>query len=339
MRAAGTARTVNTSQRPGGHGARRLLHLFALLAALVALGLVGFAPAVARAQPAASPTLSIQRPTSGPVGAHIVGAAKNFTANHTFALGYSNTPGTGACTLNFTAIPNAPTVTVKNDGTATFTFVWPDTDTGTYALCARDTSTSFPTGNVQSTNQYVVLGTTAPAIQVMPAPADNGTPTPTSSDTYYPGSQVQVTGTNFLPGGTTVGIFYSGVQSELGTLLTSGINADTQGGFSTTIKLPDARTGLLFLHAATLDSGNSLPPSLQADAQITVSPQPTATPSPSPTAIPSPTATAPATTPGTNTGGNGPPVAGIIGLSSLSVLLFALGAYFLITGARGRRLA
>jgi hypothetical protein len=31
-------------------------------------------------------------------------------------------------------------------------------------------------------------------------------------------------------------------------------------------------------------------------------------------------------------------VAGIIGLSSLSVLLLSLGAYFLITGARARRL-
>jgi hypothetical protein len=31
-------------------------------------------------------------------------------------------------------------------------------------------------------------------------------------------------------------------------------------------------------------------------------------------------------------------VVGIVGLGSLSVLLFALGAYFLVTGARARRL-
>ncbi|HEV2237034.1 MAG TPA: hypothetical protein VGR57_10280, partial [Ktedonobacterales bacterium] len=252
-----------------------------------------------------------------------------------YALDYATA---GNCLTGSTSVPDAATFTIKSDGTATFTFVWPATDTGTYNICARDTSqvVSVP---IPSSNHFIVLGTTAPAIQVTSAPGDSGTPTPTSNNTYYPGSEIQVTGTNFLPGGTTVGIFYSGVQSELGTLLGSDINADTQGGFSTTVKLPDFRTGELFIHAATLDAANNLPPSLQADAQITVSLAPTATPTPSPTVAPTATSatTTTTTTPGGN-GGDGPRMAGVIGLGSLSVLLLGLGAYFLITGTRARRL-
>jgi hypothetical protein len=337
MRATLNAKAANTPRRAGWRGAWLLVYQCALLAALVALSLLGIAPADAHAHDEGNQaTLSIQRPNSGPVGAHVVGAAKYFTSSHTFALGYILSGNN--CLLNFTAIPDASTFTVKSDGTATFTFVWPATDTGTYFVCARDVA-NVTIPPVQSNNHFVVLGTTAPAIEVTSAPGDSGTPTPTSNDTYYPGSEVQVTGTNFLPGGTTVGVFYSGVQSELGTLLSSGINADTQGGFITTVKLPDFRTGVLYLHAATLDASNGLPPSLQADAQITVSLAPTATTTPSPT--PSPTATVPPTTttpPTTGNGGDGPRTAGIVGLSSLSVLLLGLGAYFLITGARARRL-
>ncbi|HEV2238001.1 MAG TPA: hypothetical protein VGR57_15175, partial [Ktedonobacterales bacterium] len=237
MRATLTAKAMSAPRR---RTARRTAWLaaypWALLAALVALGLVGVAPARAHARTqGSSQTLSIQRPTSGPVGAHIVGAAKGFPANHTYALGYESQSAIGGCAVNFNSIPDAATFTIKSDGTATFTFVWPATDSGTYNICARDTSPDFSTPT-QSNNHFIVLGTTAPAIQVTSAPGDSGTPTPTSNNTYYPGSEIQVTGTNFLPGGTTVGIFYSGVQSELGTLLGSDINADTQGGFSTTVK-------------------------------------------------------------------------------------------------------
>jgi hypothetical protein len=321
----------------GRPGARWLAGRWAPLVALAVLGALGIAPSRAHAQ-ANSATLSITRPSSGPVGAHIVGSAKSFSAGHTYSLGYT-TPALGACTVNFTAIPDAATFTVKSDGTATFTFIWPATDTGIYSICARDTNDN-PLSTSQSTNHFEVLGTTPPAIQVAPAPGANGTP-PASDGTYYPGSQVQVTGTDFLPGGTTVGIFYSGVQSELGTLLTTGINADTNGGFTATVKLPDFRTGTLYLHAATLDSSSSgLPPSLEADAQITVSPQPTATPTATATAVVSPTSASNGNTgnPGNSAEGDGPRVAGIVGLSSLSVLLLALGAYFLITGTRARRL-
>jgi hypothetical protein len=321
----------------GRPGVRWLARQWALLAALIVLGVLGMAPANAHAQ-ANSATLSITRPSSGPVGAHIVGSAKGFSAGHTYSIGYVS-PSLGGCTLNFTPVPDAPTFTIKSDGTATFTFVWPATDTGVYAVCARDTADML--SNVQSSNHFEVLGTTPPAIQVAPAPGDNGTP-PASDGTYYAGSQVQVTGTNFLPGGTTVGVFYSGVQSELGTLLTTGINANTDGSFTATVKLPDFRTGTLYLHAATLDSSSSgLPPSLEADAQISVSPQPTATPTASPTAVVSPTTASGGNTPNSRDTGNGdaPRVVGIVGLSSLSVLLLALGAYFLITGTRLRRLA
>lgn len=335
MRATPNAKAANTLRRAGGRRAWLLAYQCALLAALVALGLLGSVPADAQARYDSTPTFSIQRPNSGPVGTHIVGTIKNASAGHTYELGYESM---GGCILSFTSIPDASNFTVKSDGTATFTFVWPATDTGTYFLCAHDVANATSLSNLQSSNHFVVLGTTAPAIQVAAAPGDAGTPTPTSTSTYYPGSEVQVTGTNFLPGGTTVGVFYSGVQSELGTLLSSGINADTQGGFSTTVKLPDFRTGVLYLHAATLDASNGLPPSLEADAQITVTLAPTATPSPSPS--PSPTATVPATSTTPTTGnGDGPRMAGIIGLSSLSVLLLALGAYLLITGTRARRLA
>ncbi|HEY7984839.1 MAG TPA: hypothetical protein VID73_11765, partial [Ktedonobacterales bacterium] len=188
MRATLKAKTADSPRRRAdGRGVWPLAYPCALLAALVALGLAAIAPAVARAQTAGSATLTIQRPSSGPVGAHIVASVKNFSAGHTYALGYESQSD---C-LSFTPIPDAATFTVKNDTTAIFTFVWPATDTGTYNICARDTASAFSIP-IKSNNQFVVLGTRAPAIQVTSAPGDSGTPTPTSNDTYYPGSEIQV---------------------------------------------------------------------------------------------------------------------------------------------------
>ncbi len=303
--------------------------------------MLSFTPPAASAHAALdSGTLTIDHPTQGPVGAHIFGTVKNGSHGHTFAVGYAGAVG---CLLNFNAIPGASNFTIKNDGTATFNFTWPSsTDTGSYFVCARDIAS--PLQVLQSTNKYEVLSTTAPSITVAPAPSAAGTPTPTPDNsgntTFYAGEQVQITGSNFLPGGTTVSIYYSGVENGLGTPLQSGINAGVQGDFQTIVTLPNFRTGVLYLQAATEDGTNGNAPSLQANARIMVTEPPTATstatPNPSPTSSTTSSGHSPQQ-PGSTNGSDAPRVFGIVGLSTLSVLLLVVGAAFLITGSRARR--
>jgi hypothetical protein len=314
-----------------------------VVAIVAAAMMLSFTPPAASAHAALdSGTLTIDHPTQGPVGATIFGTVKNGSHSHTFAVGYAGAVG---CLLNFNAIPGASNFTIKNDGTAAFNFAWPSsTDTGSYFVCARDIAS--PLQVLQSTNKYAVLSTSAPSITVAPAPGAAGTPTPTPDNsgntTFYAGEQVQITGSNFLPGGTTVSIYYSGVENGLGTQLQSGINAGVQGDFQTTVTLPNFRTGVLYLQAATEDNTNGNAPSLLATAQIMVTQPPTATPTPTTTPNPSPTSATGSSgnspqQPGSTNGSDAPRVFSIVGLSTLSVLLLVVGAVFLITGSRARR--
>jgi hypothetical protein len=152
---------------------------------------------------------------------------------------------------------------------------------------------------------------------------------------------VTVNGTGFLPGGTSVQIYLSSTPNGQGTQIsTAPVNADTTGAFSSTVTLPDFRTGNLYIQAATSDGSNAqggtYPPSLLASTAISIALAPT--PTPTPTATVSPTSTAPSNNIGPGSGnGDAVRILGIAGLGSLSVLLLLIGAALLVSGgARGK---
>lgn len=338
-------------QRGGGASraarwsAWRLVALSLAAAALLGLPLVGLASPVAHAS---GGTLTIVRPASGPVGANVVVKVASALPSHQYNLGFA--PQSGTCADDFAPFAGV-SLTTADDGTRTTSFVWPADSTmaqGTsYYVCAQDAANS---ANVlQSNNAYQVLATTAPSISVAPAQpptsASSGTPMPTAGTnpdgSYSVGQQVTVTGSNFLPGGQSIGIWLSGTVTALGTRLTiepvAGQSdvSDTSGAFTVTVTLPAGRIGQgLYLHAATLDATSHLPPTLVAHTSIAIEPAPTPTPSPSPS--PSPTVTTPLTptTPSTDAGSSDAlRIAGVVGLGALSALLLIVGVILLASAA------
>jgi hypothetical protein len=266
----------------------------------------------------------------------------------TFVIGYAAS-GTfpTQCLQDFAPIPNAPTLTIGDGGSATTTVSWPaDSGTGSFYLCARDAGN--PLNVLQSDHPFNVDSTKSPSITVQPAPQPTPTPggqptaTPSLPDgTYVTGENVVVNGTSFLPGGTSVQIYLSSTPNGQGTQISiAPVNADTTGAFSTTVTLPDFRTGNLYIQAATPDGtnaqGGNYMPSLLASTAITIALAPT--PTPTPTATVSPTSTTPSNNTGTGSGnGDTVRILGVAGLGSLSVLLLLIGAALLVSaGTRGK---
>jgi hypothetical protein len=353
--------------RAAAHRAARTLIFAAVLATLgwLGAGLAGVgapvpvpvalaAPAHHTAHSDNNPTLSLVQPANqsggpqGPVGAFVAARIQGAGNKTQFQLFYS--VSNGACAqATMTQINNAA-FTTNDNGDLTFFIAWPtDSGMGTFYLCAAlsDGSSNI----VQSDQTFEVVATVAPSISVAPAPVATATTggggttqvTPGTGSGYTVGEQITINGTGFVPGGTQVGVYISGVQSvgnvnDLGDLLGSPLNAGQDGSFSTTVTLPSGRIGQEYIHVATTASGSSgaksYPPLLVATQFIEVSP-----------ATPTPTATATATntpqphaspTTSLSTGGDGGSArileAG--GLGALSVLLLVVGAMLLISAGR-----
>jgi len=338
------------SRRAAGLARAALLVVIVLLnlSALMVSFLSG-----APAAHAASPSLHIKVPNpsggiaSGPVGAN-VSVSGTGDANHKYNFGYaaalSPAPTLDACSQGVKDLQSS--VTAQKDGTFSASFVWPSsagTRGSSYYICAQDQAIVGPSlgGAIQSSEVFKVLASEAPNISLDVAPSSNATPVPTPTDGgYYAGSRIQITGTNFWPGGVTLRAFVTASQTFSASDAqayrplaqdnnNTAFRSDNNGSFVIDVTLPQSPQGVVYLHVVSTDYTSTFPPALDANQQITLAKaQLTPTPS-SPT--PNTTVTAsPPTTPGHDGGGQPQTpdpanVLAVIGLSGLSVILFVVG--------------
>jgi len=209
-------------------------------------------------------------PTSGPVSAII---AMNGSGWQEVADGISVTFGYGAdanC-ASYTPVADSQPGTVKG-GAFSGWFRWPTTTSGTYTVCAAIGS-SLPA----PANTYTVLSTSQPQISI-------------SASTLTVGQRATVTGSDYLPGGSTVQL---ALQSEGGgnSVSLGSVVSNADGSFSKTFTVPANPTGSDMILATV---GGGWPPTLISSVTFTVNkvqPTPTATPGPTPQATPGTTLT------------------------------------------------
>jgi hypothetical protein len=336
-----------TSHRTVADGARTAL-LVALLLANISALLVVFV-ATAPTAHAASPSLDIVVPrpasgvASGPVGANI-SISGSGTGSHAYQIGYATKAAT--CSPNIQPLSGV-TATAGTDGAFSATFTWPTSGTtrGTsYYICAQDLAplASALTPAIQSSQVYKVLtgDNETPSIALQAIPPVGATPPPTPPDgSYYAQSPVTISGSNFVPGHSTLAAYVTPGQTFApsdtsfpqlavqggGTTFTS----QTNGVFVVTVTLPLSPRGQVYLHVVSTDSTKAFPPALDASQQINLLPPQAATPTP-PTVSTTPS---PSTTAGQGSGGGGgngsapnpSNVLAVIGLSGLSIILFVIG--------------
>jgi hypothetical protein len=318
-----------------------------LTLSLLALGAMaaGFAP-VAHAD-SFSLTILVPKPQSntaeGPVGTNVTVTAQGAVAGHDYQLSYAlSGPGCTVGALLDTASADA-------SGKFTITIAWPEAASAvgsTYLICYKDKSQ--PDLALPSGQSFKVDAASRPAITLAQTPSSAPGATPPGS--YFAGGTVQIAGKNYYSNHTQLLAFVTLNQDFApGDLQpsnalnrpdgSSGFNADANGAFTVTAKLPTI-TGSFFLHVVTNDGTGKYLPALIATQPITIGLQPTPTATVGPTVTP--TAGVTPTVGGGGNSGSGVSAAGLIGvlsLGGLSILLFILGVYLLTsTGANARNL-
>lgn len=343
------------SALPSRRALRVALPLLASLALILVWGLAALTlpqVQVARASGNGQVQIIVPQPDSngnaqGPVGAYVSISAQNLNTQDRYVIGVGVAPG--GCTAQFTPATTQPVVPDANGNLVT-TFIWPsaaDAVGSSYYICVQDASQA---GNpsLQSTDVYTVRAGNAPSITVAPAQQTSGSGTqgpipPQGSNTYYAGSQITITGQNFVPGGEPLAVHLlkdmptdqNDLQSaqELFPTDNSTITADSNGSFTTTVTLPVPQATLpskFYIYVVSQDSQNGTYPSLIAEKRITIATAPTPTPT---VTVAPPTATPATTPPGTSTGGGSKNYPAIIGLGAASVLLFVIGVILLASAA------
>lgn len=304
-----------------------------------------------------NPALTITSATSGPVGANVMLSGQSLPNNRSYQIGVADDASSGTCQSNFAAVAGASPIATDNNGNVTGSFPWPGTANQVghhYFVCLK--GTDHPDDIQQSTNEFQVLADSVPSINMAqaatptpsPVVGPNGTPLPTVTPIpngfFVAGEEVTITGQNFLPAGTHVAIYLSGTNtvgpsastqlpiegSSDGTTVT-----DTQGTFRVVVTLPANPLGVSYIHAATTDATDSVPPTLDAFIKFYLNAAPTPTPTPTVTPTPQPQATAtPAPTRPAYWGAKR--ILGVAGLGSLSALLLLVGAMLLVSASRAR---
>lgn len=333
--------------------------LVGLMCCLLVLSGLSLAVPLARAAtpsnaPAASGTLTIVVPAPsngvavGPVGANVSVTASGLTASDSYQVGYA--PHSIGCASGFSALPNTSALSPASDGSLSTTVTWPSSANAvgsSYDLCLRDTTTTTNL-DVASTQTFRVESSAPPSITVAEAgPASStATTTTTSATTVEAGTQVTITGQNYVPDNTPLAAYITYSSTPTASELSQGklkqcpaFNSQGGGYFTVTCILPSSNTGPWYLIVASTDGAAKYPPALEAMAALNIVPAPaaTATTTPAATASASPKAS---TTPHGNTGGTGNggkaspgptgnEVAGIIGLSALAIILFVVGVLLL----------
>lgn len=269
--------------------------------------------------PGAAPQVTISLPGGGPPVGHpgtkVRIAGTGFTPSSMAALYTTPTNDPAKCKsgadpagLGLTSFATKPTVAVQADGTFQVDTTWPNsaaTATTLYYVCATDGSAAPGSPGGFSPTGFTVAQPVT--IQV----------TPQSPTAVSPGSQVTISGANWLPPQTlTVAIVPPGAA---GVVVSDHATSDAAGNFSVMLTIP-ATTAAGTYSVSVIADGEPTMKAVLANA-VTVSaaatPTPTATAAPSPTATaaPSPTAT---TTPTPSTGNGG-------GGGGMTILIFALG--------------
>jgi hypothetical protein len=144
------------------------------LAVLLALMALLIMPATATAT-GAGPGISVSPPQGG-VGTRVTLNGTRFPSGDQITIGYSN----GSCASGVTTISGAGGA-VGSDGSFSFSFQWPQTDKGSYTVCATDTNsgTTYPSGN-----KFTVTDSNPPSITI--------------SGPVAAGQPVTVTGAHFV---------------------------------------------------------------------------------------------------------------------------------------------
>jgi MYXO-CTERM domain-containing protein len=275
-----------------------------VLAALVVLAVLAL-PAIVFAS-GAGPGITVT-PDSGSVRTHVSVNGSHFKAGDKIVVGFSS----GDCSSGVTIISGAEG-TVGGDGRFIIPFAWPNTPKGTYAVCAIDQTNGH---SYKSSNPFQVLSTDPPTITI--------------SGPVQAGQPVQVSGTNFLPGGGTVEVLY-GPDGSNGCANSQGTaDVGSDGTFTFTFNAPFTSSDETIVVTGVEPQGScGESPVLQASANVQVTAAVAATPTPAPTA----TTAAPTATPGGGIGGivvwppSGPwtVVYCLIGLLALLLLLLLL---------------
>ncbi|MGH2516173.1 MAG: hypothetical protein ACRDHP_11010, partial [Ktedonobacterales bacterium] len=203
----------------------RALHLaLPLLLSLGFLFMWGLAAALLPSVPAAfasgngrvqivTPQPDSNNDAQGPVGAYVSIAAQNLNAQDSYAVGVALSPA--GCGAQFISVTDQP-IQPDSSGAIATTFVWPSAAGAvgsSYFICVQDASQpSSPA--LQSTDIYTVRAGSAPSITIKAAPqaGDSGTQAPIppqGSNQYYAGSQITITGRNFVPGGQPLSVYLS----------------------------------------------------------------------------------------------------------------------------------
>jgi hypothetical protein len=222
------------------------------LLTLLALLLI---PQAALAQPLSGTNGAVSiSPDSGPVGAHLTVTGEHFKAGDPIQVGYT----TADCTT-MTTIGGA-TGTTGHDGSFTIGVIWPNTQQGSFTVCAQDTATGK---NYPSPNPYNVLSAAAPALTVSP-------------QTIHSQDTVTVTGANFLPAGGSVEVLWGpqgGGGAARGDICANSIGkpTNTGGKFALTFQAPYAGSDMPITVIAVSPAGScGRTPILSAQQNLTV---------------------------------------------------------------------
>lgn len=328
-----------------------LIGVVATLALLLMVSVALTAP-IAHADSSVTLTIRFPQPSGdaveGPVGTNVTIQAQGATPGDSYTLGYA----LGAkCDTGFQAFSSVPQPSVGQDGSISATFAWPANVANvgaSYSICLEDT-TQTPPVYAQSQQTFKVDSGSPPSISLSHPSSESGTQLPASQ--YYAGSQMVITGSNFLPSDTTLTAYVSSgqINSKADLANAQTLNTDSgqsfqpnrSGQFKVTATLPQESIGSAtqyYIYVVSSDGSDSAPPSLVASRHFTLVPAPTPTP-------PTPTATTAPPTPTTQagTGGGTPPpshpdnTGAVIGLGALSIVLFIIGVILLASAATSPR--
>lgn len=275
----------------------------------------------------------------GPVGTNVSVRGEGLTLGAQYQIGYARADiGCQAGMRGFDGVSPAP---AQQDGTLTATVTWPDSLNSigsTYVMCAQNAS-QLGEPVVQSDEHFRVDSADhAQFTAKAEAASAAGTATPQPDGTLFLGQQVTITGKNFLPAHSKlVAYLLTGQASGASDLLppvatplttSAAITSQEDGGVTATVTLPDnVPTGNYFIYLVSDKGTPTIPPALVASQAITITQAPA--PQPTATAAARPTATVAATTKSSG----GQPVGEIVGLGSLSVVLFIVGVALLASAA------
>src|SRR5579885_2257643 len=262
----------------------------------------------ATALPGAAPQVTISLPGGGPLVGHpgtkVHIAGTGFTPSSTAALYTTPTNDPAKCksgadpaALGLTSFATKPTVAVQADGTFQVDTTWPNsaaTATTPYYVCATDgSSPPGSPGGLSATSFTVGQPVT---IQV----------TPQSPTSVSPGSQVTISGANWLPPQTlTVAIIPAGGAG--GVVASDHVTSDAAGNFSIMLTIPSTTAAGTYSVSVVADGEPTMKAALANAVTVSAAatPTPTATAAPSPTATTATTPTTTAVTPTPSSTGNG----------------------------------